>query len=81
MMARTHLPLPCSRLQGPPGSEMAILDPPIPGKHRLVVPVAPVAGIIHPADCRPSRPVPILAFHGTEDPILGSLAEGSSSAS
>jgi polyhydroxybutyrate depolymerase len=32
--------------------------------------VAPVAGIVHPADCRPSRPVPILAFHGTEDPIL-----------
>jgi polyhydroxybutyrate depolymerase len=32
--------------------------------------VAPVAGIIHPGGCEPSRPVPILAFHGTEDPIL-----------
>lgn len=32
--------------------------------------VAPVAGIIHPSGCTPSRPVPILAFHGTDDPIL-----------
>lgn len=32
--------------------------------------IAPVAGLIVPDDCKPSRPVPVLAFHGTEDPIL-----------
>jgi polyhydroxybutyrate depolymerase len=32
--------------------------------------IAPVAGLIRPASCDPSRPVPVLAFHGTEDPIL-----------
>ena len=32
--------------------------------------VAPVAGLIRPASCEPSRPVPVLAFHGTADPIL-----------
>ncbi len=32
--------------------------------------VAPVAGVAMPTPCRPSRPVPILAFHGTADPIL-----------
>jgi polyhydroxybutyrate depolymerase len=32
--------------------------------------VAPVAGIQLPPTCHPSRPVPILAFHGTADPIL-----------
>lgn len=32
--------------------------------------VAPVAGLIRPESCEPSRPVPVLAFHGTEDPIL-----------
>lgn len=31
---------------------------------------APVAGLLDPEGCDPSRPVPILAFHGTEDPIL-----------
>lgn len=31
---------------------------------------APVAGLLDPGGCDPSRPVPILAFHGTEDPIL-----------
>jgi CDP-diacylglycerol pyrophosphatase len=45
MMAKTGLPLPCSRLEGQAGSQVAIIDPPIPGKHRLVVPVAPVSGI------------------------------------
>ena len=35
-----------------------------------VAAVAPVAGIIHPDPCPTARPVPILAFHGTEDPIL-----------
>ncbi len=28
-----------------------------------------VAGVLHPSDCRPSRVVPYIAFHGTEDPI------------
>jgi polyhydroxybutyrate depolymerase len=32
--------------------------------------VAPVAGVQHSSPCRVSRPVPILAFHGTADPIL-----------
>jgi polyhydroxybutyrate depolymerase len=32
--------------------------------------IAPVAGIAMPEGCDPSRPIPILAFHGTADPIL-----------
>jgi polyhydroxybutyrate depolymerase len=32
--------------------------------------IAPVAGVIRPEGCDPARPVPVLAFHGTEDPIL-----------
>lgn len=32
--------------------------------------VAPVAGITIFDGCTPSRPVPVLAFHGTADPIL-----------
>jgi polyhydroxybutyrate depolymerase len=32
--------------------------------------IAPVAGVQHPDGCTPSRPVPVLAFHGTADPIL-----------
>ena len=32
--------------------------------------VAPVAGLIRPESCDPSRPVPVLAMHGTADPIL-----------
>lgn len=32
--------------------------------------VAPVAGVVHPEGCEQSRPVPILAIHGTADPIL-----------
>ena len=32
--------------------------------------VAPVAGVIHPEGCEPSRPVPLLGFHGTADRIL-----------
>jgi poly(3-hydroxybutyrate) depolymerase len=31
---------------------------------------APVAGIADPEGCDPSQPVPILTFHGKEDPIL-----------
>lgn len=32
--------------------------------------VAPVAGLAKPGDCHPSRPIPMLTFHGTADPIL-----------
>ncbi len=32
--------------------------------------VAPVAGIMRPDACDPARPVPVLAMHGTADPIL-----------
>ncbi len=32
--------------------------------------VAPVAGVRFPDGCAPSRPVPVLAIHGTADPIL-----------
>ncbi len=31
---------------------------------------APVAGITDPAGCTPSRAVPVVAFHGTDDPFL-----------
>ena len=32
--------------------------------------VAPVAGVFEPDGCRPSRPVPLLTYHGTADPLL-----------
>lgn len=32
--------------------------------------IAPVAGIERPEACEPTRQVPVLAFHGTADPIL-----------
>jgi polyhydroxybutyrate depolymerase len=32
--------------------------------------IAPVAGVQFDARCDPHRPVPVLAFHGTADPIL-----------
>lgn len=32
--------------------------------------IAPVAGVEHPVACEPNRPVPLLAFHGTDDAIL-----------
>lgn len=32
--------------------------------------VAPVSGLLHPEPCPAARPVPLLAFHGTDDPIL-----------
>jgi polyhydroxybutyrate depolymerase len=31
--------------------------------------IAPVAGLRYPSPCRASRPVPVIAFHGTADPI------------
>src|ERR1700722_4439066 len=31
--------------------------------------VAPVSGLRHPTSCPTTRPVPILAFHGTADPV------------
>lgn len=36
-----------------------------------VAAVAPVAGIQNPKGCDPDRPVPIVAFHGTDDPYIG----------
>jgi polyhydroxybutyrate depolymerase len=35
-----------------------------------VAAVAPVSGIEDPAGCHPSRPVPVVAFHGTADPFV-----------
>ena len=35
-----------------------------------VAAIAPVAGLANPAGCKPSRPVPVVAFHGTSDPLL-----------
>ena len=32
--------------------------------------VAPVAGLQFPDGCNPGRPIPVLSFHGTADPIL-----------
>ncbi|MFZ4517843.1 MAG: alpha/beta hydrolase family esterase [Microthrixaceae bacterium] len=32
--------------------------------------IAPIAGVRFPEGCAPSRPVPVLAVHGTADPIL-----------
>ncbi len=32
--------------------------------------IAPVAGVIYPEGCQTARPVPVLALHGTADPIL-----------
>lgn len=32
--------------------------------------IAPVDGLALPEGCDPERPVPVLTFHGTEDPIL-----------
>jgi polyhydroxybutyrate depolymerase len=35
-----------------------------------IVAIGPVAGVEDPEGCDPSRPVPVLAMHGTADPIL-----------
>ena len=32
--------------------------------------IAPVSGIANPATCHPSRPVSVVAFHGTSDPLV-----------
>jgi polyhydroxybutyrate depolymerase len=43
-----------------------------------VAAVAPVAGIDDPDGCRPARPVPVVAFHGTADTFIsyeGGLGE------
>jgi polyhydroxybutyrate depolymerase len=45
-----------------------------------VAAIAPVSGVANPAHCNASRPVPVVAFHGTSDPLvsytggLGALA-------
>ncbi len=47
-----------------------------------VAAIAPVAGLRWPAGCAPSRPVPVIAFHGTADPILaygGGFGHGAAS--
>jgi polyhydroxybutyrate depolymerase len=35
-----------------------------------VAAVAPVAGLRRPDGCEPSAPVPVVTFHGTEDPFV-----------
>ncbi|HXB36525.1 MAG TPA: PHB depolymerase family esterase [Acidimicrobiales bacterium] len=35
-----------------------------------VAAIAPVSGIANPAGCNPSRPVSVVAFHGTSDPLV-----------
>jgi polyhydroxybutyrate depolymerase len=35
-----------------------------------VAAIAPVSGIANPANCIPSRPVSVVAFHGTSDPLV-----------
>jgi polyhydroxybutyrate depolymerase len=35
-----------------------------------VAAIAPVSGIANPANCNPSRPVSVVAFHGTSDPLV-----------
>ena len=35
-----------------------------------VVAIAPVAGVYFPLSCSATRPVPVIAFHGTEDEVL-----------
>ncbi|MGW0634949.1 alpha/beta hydrolase family esterase [Nocardia salmonicida] len=44
-----------------------------------VAAIAPVAGLRDFSWCTPSRPVPVIAFHGTEDPIVSYGGSGSDS--
>lgn len=39
-------------------------------RSEVIAAAAPVAGIDGLGGCEPDRPVPVVAFHGTEDPIL-----------
>jgi polyhydroxybutyrate depolymerase len=39
-------------------------------RSEVLAAAAPVAGLQDPEGCEPTRPVPIAAFHGTDDPIL-----------
>jgi len=39
------------------------------GVSDLVAAVAPVAGLQFPSGCRPSRPMPVLTFHGRQDRV------------
>lgn len=41
-----------------------------------VAAIAPIAGLMLPPDCTPSRAVPILAIHGTADPLVGYSTDG-----
>ena len=44
----------------------------------LIAAVAPVASFLGFANCEPSRPIPILMFNGTEDPLVPYAAAGGS---
>src|SRR5205814_3358644 len=44
-----------------------------------VAAIAPVAGVLSLPGCAPSRPIPVIAFHGTADPIVtydGTVGKG-----
>jgi polyhydroxybutyrate depolymerase len=36
----------------------------------VIAAIAPVAGVPLITDCNPSRPIPVIHFHGTEDPLV-----------
>ena len=36
---------------------------------KLIAAIGPVAGVRYPEDCNPSRPVPVITFHGKDDPV------------
>jgi polyhydroxybutyrate depolymerase len=36
----------------------------------VIAAIAPVAGVTLISDCNPSRPIPVIDFHGAEDPIV-----------
>lgn len=42
----------------------------------LFAAVAPVSGLRFPSPCKSSRPVPVVAFHGTADPVDPYLGNG-----
>lgn len=47
----------------------------------VIAAASSVAGVTHPDECRPSRPVPYLAFHGTEDTVVPYAGGGESTLS